>query len=63
MTGDEDYQLYDLHPQFARATGRLPSITLGVHCICEDEDQDEWNVLKLDGVHFDWRNDDRVMLT
>ncbi|WP_064684015.1 DUF2169 family type VI secretion system accessory protein [Rhizobium bangladeshense] len=63
LTGDEGYQLDDLHPQFARATGRLPSITLGVHCLCEDEDQDEWHVLKLDGVHFDWRNDDRVMLT
>jgi hypothetical protein len=25
--------------------------------------RDEWIVANLDGVHFDWREDDRVLLT
>lgn len=61
LDGDEDYQLEDLHPRFARATGRLPGLTLGVRCV--GHNRDEWHVLKLDGVHFDWRNDERVLLT
>lgn len=61
LAGDEDYQLDDLHPRFARATGLLPGLTLGVRCV--GHERDEWHVLSLDGVHFDWRNDDRVMLT
>ncbi|MBB2753973.1 UNVERIFIED_ORG: hypothetical protein GGI57_004705 [Rhizobium aethiopicum] len=61
LAGDEDYQLDDLHPRFARAAGRLPGMTLGVRCV--GHDRDEWHVLSLDGVHFDWRDDERVMLT
>lgn len=61
LTGDEDYQLDDLHPRFAQASGRLPGVSLGVRCT--GQERDEWCLLSLDGVHFDWRNDNRVMLT
>jgi len=61
LSGDEDYELDHLHPSFAQATGRLPGITLGVRCV--GQERDEWYLLSLDGVHFDWRNDGRVMLT
>jgi hypothetical protein len=61
LNGDEDYELENLHPVHARARGRLPGVTLGVRC--EREERDEWNILKLDGVQFDWRSDDRVLLT
>ena len=61
LSGDEDYELDHLHPSFAQATGRLPGITLGVRCV--GQERDEWYLLSLDGVHFDWRNDNRVMLT
>lgn len=61
LAGDETYQLDHLHPRFREARGRLPGITCGVHC--RREDRDEWYVLRLDGVHFDWRTDDIVMLT
>lgn len=61
LLGDEDYQLENLHASLPQATGQLPSLTLGVHCMRND--RDDWYVLKLDGVHFDWRSDERVMLT
>ncbi|MCF1436216.1 DUF2169 domain-containing protein [Agrobacterium vitis] len=61
LGGDEGYQLDHLHPRFGQARGRLPGLTCGVHC--QREDRDEWHVLKLDGVHFDWRSENIVMLT
>ncbi|MGV1951061.1 DUF2169 family type VI secretion system accessory protein [Agrobacterium vitis] len=61
LAGDEVYQLDHLHPRFTQARGRLPGLTCGVHC--QREDRDDWHVLKLDGVHFDWRSKDTVMLT
>ncbi|TWB49105.1 hypothetical protein FBZ98_107138 [Rhizobium sp. ERR 922] len=61
LLGDEDYRLENLHADLSWATGQLPGLTFGVHCMREDIG--EWHVLKLDGVHFDWRSDDRVLLT
>jgi hypothetical protein len=61
LEGHEDYTLENLHAELPLAQGRLPGVTLGVRC--EREDRDEWIVANLDGVHFDWREDDRVLLT
>ncbi|QYA08716.1 DUF2169 domain-containing protein [Agrobacterium larrymoorei] len=61
LHGDEGYELRNLHPEHPVAKGQLPGLTLGVHC--QREDRDEWYVLKLEGVQFDWRNDGRVLLT
>lgn len=61
LRGDEFYELRNLSPDQPIAKGRLPELTLGVHC--SREDRDEWHVLRLDGVQFDWRNDERVLLT
>lgn len=61
LEGNEEYELENLHPDMPLARGRLPGVKLGVRC--EREDRDEWYVLNLDGVHFDWREDDRVLLT
>ncbi|MBW9076200.1 DUF2169 family type VI secretion system accessory protein [Agrobacterium deltaense] len=61
LKGDENYELVNLSSQHPVAKGSLPGLTLGVHC--SREDRDEWHVLKLDGVQFDWRNDGRVLLT
>lgn len=61
LQGDESYELEHLHREFPQARGRLPGVTLGVHCLRED--RDEWHMLNLDGVHFDWREDDRVLIT
>lgn len=61
LKGDEDYELVNLSSEHPVAKGSLPGLTLGVHC--SREDRDEWHVLKLDGVQFDWRNDGRVLLT
>jgi hypothetical protein len=55
------YRLINLHPQLPEARGFLPNVHLGVHCLTED--RDEWHLANLDGVHFDWRTDDRVLLT
>lgn len=60
LAGDESYQLDHLHPDFPQARGHLPGLTLGV--LIAQEDQDGWTEMKLDGVHFDWRSDGRVML-
>jgi hypothetical protein len=59
--GGESHELTNLHPHFPIARGFLPDVTLGVHV--GREDRDEWHVAKLDGVHFDWRSDERVLLT
>lgn len=61
LEGDEEYELENLHPRLIAARGRLPGVMLGVHC--QREDRDEWHVLNLDGVHFDWRDDERVLIT
>ncbi|MDH0615205.1 MULTISPECIES: DUF2169 domain-containing protein [unclassified Agrobacterium] len=61
LKGDENYELTNLSSEHPVAKGSLPGLTLGVHCLRED--RDEWYVLKLDGVQFDWRNDGRVLLT
>jgi hypothetical protein len=61
LSGNEGYRMTNLHPDYPQAAGLLPCVTLGVHC--EREDRDEWIVANLDGVHFDWREDDRVLLT
>ncbi|TBZ26581.1 DUF2169 family type VI secretion system accessory protein [Rhizobium leguminosarum] len=61
LRGDEAYELRHLHSGHAIAEGRLPSLMLGVHCLREGTG--DWRVLKLDGLHFDWRFDDRVILT
>ncbi len=61
LLGDESYQLENLHANLPRAVGQLPGLTFGVHCMSEDTG--DWHVLKLDGVQFDWRSDDRVLLT
>jgi hypothetical protein len=61
LAGHEDYALENLHADYPLAQGRLPGVTLGVRC--EREDRDEWNIANLDGVHFDWREDGRVLLT
>jgi hypothetical protein len=61
LAGGESFQLTNLHPLMPVARGLLPDVTLGVHL--EREDRDEWHVANLDGVHFDWRSDDRVLLT
>lgn len=60
LLGDEDYELRNLHPAYPLARGRLPDLTFGVHC--QREDRDEWHVLRLDGVQFDWRSDGRILL-
>lgn len=60
LRGDEAYELANLHPHHPVARGHLPGLTFGVHY---EGDRDEWHVLKLDGMHFDWRTDGRVMLT
>jgi hypothetical protein len=56
-----EYFLKNLHPQQPVARGFLPSVTLGVHCLTED--RDEWHLANLDGVHFDWRSDERIIVT
>lgn len=61
LKGDENYELVNLSSEHPVAKGSLPGLTLGVHC--SREDRDEWHVLKLDGVQFDWRDDGRVLLT
>lgn len=61
LRGDENYELHNLHPEHRIAKGRLPGLTLGVHC--QREDRDEWHVLKMDSVQFDWRKDGRILLT
>lgn len=61
LDGSESYALENLHPHFSVAGGQLPGIRLGVHC--GGDDRDEWSLLNLDGVHFDWRSDSKVMLT
>lgn len=61
LRGDENYELRNLHPDYSVAKGQLPGLTLGVRC--QGEDSDDWYVLKLDSVQFDWRNDGRVLLT
>jgi hypothetical protein len=61
LRGDESYQLENLHRNLPNATGQLPGLTFGVHCTRRDTG--DWHVLRLDGVHFDWRDDDRVLLT
>ena len=61
LKGNEVYELVHLHPDIPRAIGRLPGLTLGVNCTRAD--CDDWYILNLDGVHFDWRQDDRVILT
>ncbi|KAA3514059.1 DUF2169 family type VI secretion system accessory protein [Agrobacterium rosae] len=61
LRGDEAYELSNLHPHHSVARGKLPGLTLGVHCVRED--RDDWHVLELDGVQFDWRDDGRVLLT
>lgn len=61
LQGDEEYELENLHPDLPLAQGKLPGVTLGVRC--QREDRDEWHLLNLDGVHFDWRADDRVLIT
>lgn len=61
LEGGEEYLLENLHPEFSVAKGALPDVKLGVHC--RREDCDEWHLLNLDGVLFDWRSDGRVILT
>lgn len=61
LGGHEDYELRHLHSRHSIAEGRLPDLTLGVHCLRDGTG--DWRVLKLDGLHFDWRFDDRVTLT
>ena len=55
------YRLINLHPELAEARGFLPDVQLGIRC--QVDERDEWHVANLDGVHFDWRQDDRVLLT
>jgi hypothetical protein len=64
LSGDERYELLNLHPDFAHARGRLPGATLAVYCQGGDAQSAGWHVLSLDGVHFDFRDGMRsVMLT
>lgn len=61
LNGDETFRLRSLHQQYEIAEGQLPGLTLGVRI--HDGDRDEWHLLSLDGVQFDWRDDSKVMLT
>ncbi|MFT4133514.1 DUF2169 family type VI secretion system accessory protein [Labrys sp. (in: a-proteobacteria)] len=61
LKGDEDYALSNLHPDLPLAHGRLPGVTLGVRC--EQEGSDKWFLSSLDGVQFDWREGETVLLT
>jgi hypothetical protein len=61
LNGDEAYRLTHLHANHPVASGRLPGWTFGVECRIGDIAQ--WHVMALDGVHFDWRTDDLVLLT
>ncbi|WP_299971794.1 DUF2169 domain-containing protein [uncultured Roseobacter sp.] len=61
LRGDEAYRLTNLHPEHVCAEGQLPGVDLAV--LCENKGGSEWHVLSLDGVHFDWRDTDRIMLT
>ncbi|MFP7675831.1 DUF2169 domain-containing protein [Marivita sp. S0852] len=61
LRGDERYELTNLHPEYPVAKGQLPGIDLAVRC--ENNGADNWHILNLDGVHFDWRETDRVSLT
>lgn len=61
LRGDEDYELVNLHPDLPLARGRLPGITLGVRC--EQEGRDQWFLCNLDGVQFDWRDGEIVLMT
>lgn len=61
LVGNEMYRLDGLHKDFPRAEGQLPNLALGVGCTTGSGE--EWHVLVLDGVQFDWRRDDRVILT
>ena len=63
LTGGETYTLENLHPGHAVATGRLPVVTLAVHCDPGGGGRAGWHVMALDGVQFDWREDDRILLT
>ncbi|WP_128294355.1 DUF2169 family type VI secretion system accessory protein [Afifella aestuarii] len=61
LKGNEAYRLENLSPDFAVAEGRLPDVTLAVRT--DGTPTDGWHDLALDGVHFDWREDHRVILT
>ncbi|NKN37391.1 DUF2169 domain-containing protein [Agrobacterium sp. a22-2] len=61
LAGNESYRLENLHPTRPVASGALPDITLGIHCM--QHETGEWQMLNLDGVHFDWRTEERVLLT
>ncbi|MDQ0134406.1 hypothetical protein J2T08_002324 [Neorhizobium galegae] len=61
LIGDEAYEIRHLHASHTVAEGRLPGLVLGVHCLREGTG--DWRVLNLDGLHFDWRFDDRVIFT
>ncbi|WP_337270888.1 DUF2169 family type VI secretion system accessory protein [Oryzifoliimicrobium ureilyticus] len=61
LKGDEAYELTNLDQVNAVARGRLPDLTFGVRC--QIGERDEWTVLRLDGIHFDWRNDNRIVMT
>lgn len=61
LEGGEPYALENLHPDLPHASGRLPRVRLGVRL--EGAGRDEMHILQLDGVHFDWRSDSRVLLT
>lgn len=64
LQGDESYTLTNLHPDHPVARGRLPDVELAVyHEDARAPDRADWHVLKLDGVHFDWRKTDQVALT
>ncbi|MER0240380.1 DUF2169 domain-containing protein [Fulvimarina sp. MAC8] len=61
LQGDETYKLANLSASYPVAEGRLPDIRLAVRV--EGSDADGWRLLVLDGVHFDWRKDHRIILT
>ena len=65
LVSGETYTLENLHPEHAVATGRLPVVTLAVHCAPGGRagGDGQWHVMALDGVQFDWRDDDRILLT
>ncbi|MEM8622751.1 MAG: DUF2169 domain-containing protein [Pseudomonadota bacterium] len=56
------YRLENLHPDRAIAEGLLPDITLAVHAAVGEAPGD-WHLMALDGVQFDWRQDQRLYLT
>ena len=72
LAGDEAYRLTNLHPRHVVAEGRLPGRRFAVHVAIPNEAGEgaehqgrpgTWRLLDLDGVQFDWRQEDLILLT